>query len=274
MIFVRDKGQMCNNILQYGHMYAWGREHGKTTVSMRFAYKYQYFHICNTKFHWFITYLFAKWGTGLGLIPRVTFPFEKGQDTTKQEEELKRHKLVIAEGWRVEFPELFKKYKNEIIDLFQFKTSISNKVTGQMLQCDGGNAIRLGVHIRRGDYKTWNDGKFYYNDIVYASFIKKFMLMNNDKKVSVYISTNDPSVNEETYRKLCDDKKIFKLNGNPAEDLFMLSECDYIIGPPSTFSLVGAMYKDRPIHWMFSSDPETLKTKGFDIFDNLFKNIL
>ncbi|MDO5130828.1 MAG: hypothetical protein Q4D64_13035, partial [Prevotellaceae bacterium] len=44
MIFVRDKGRMCNNILQYGHVYAWAREHGKRAVSMCFAYKYRYFH--------------------------------------------------------------------------------------------------------------------------------------------------------------------------------------------------------------------------------------
>lgn len=29
MIFVTDKGRMCNNILQYGHVYAWAREHGR-----------------------------------------------------------------------------------------------------------------------------------------------------------------------------------------------------------------------------------------------------
>ena len=45
MIFVTDKGRMCNNILQYGHVYAWAREHGRKSISMRFCYKYQYFKI-------------------------------------------------------------------------------------------------------------------------------------------------------------------------------------------------------------------------------------
>ena len=43
MIFVHDKGRMANNMLQYGHVYAWGREHGRQTMSMRFAYKYPWF---------------------------------------------------------------------------------------------------------------------------------------------------------------------------------------------------------------------------------------
>ena len=35
MIFVTDKGRMCNNILQYGHVYAWAREHGRKSISMQ-----------------------------------------------------------------------------------------------------------------------------------------------------------------------------------------------------------------------------------------------
>lgn len=51
MIFVTDKGRMCNNILQYGHLYAWGREHSVGTVSMRFCYKYPYFSIRHKRWH-------------------------------------------------------------------------------------------------------------------------------------------------------------------------------------------------------------------------------
>ena len=60
MIFVKGYGQMCNNWLQYAHIYAWGREYGVRTVSMRFAYKYRYFHICETPWHNPATYLAAK----------------------------------------------------------------------------------------------------------------------------------------------------------------------------------------------------------------------
>ena len=69
MIFVHDKGRLANNILQYGHVYAWGREHGRQTVSMRFSYKYPWFHICSTRHHHFLTYVFAKYAAKLKLIP-------------------------------------------------------------------------------------------------------------------------------------------------------------------------------------------------------------
>ena len=60
---------MCNNILQYGHLYAWGREHGRRTVSMRFAYKYRYFRICHTAYHNFLVYVVAKYAAKWGLLP-------------------------------------------------------------------------------------------------------------------------------------------------------------------------------------------------------------
>ena len=84
MIFVHDKGRMANNMLQYGHVYAWGREYGCPTMSMRFAYKYPWFHICHTPYHNFPTYVFAKYAAKWGLIPTVHFD-EEGADYSREE---------------------------------------------------------------------------------------------------------------------------------------------------------------------------------------------
>jgi hypothetical protein len=77
MIFVSGFGQMCNNMLQFGHLYAWGRGNGVSVIALRFCYKYQFFTISKTKYyHWF-TYLLAKYGAKLRLIPIVSFPEEE-----------------------------------------------------------------------------------------------------------------------------------------------------------------------------------------------------
>ena len=57
---MRDKGQMCNNILQFAHVYAFARENGRRAVSMRFSYKYPYFRICKSPKHNFLRYVLAK----------------------------------------------------------------------------------------------------------------------------------------------------------------------------------------------------------------------
>ena len=37
-------------------------------------------------------------------------------------------------------------------------------------------------------------------------------------------------------------------NGTPYEDLYCLSCCDYIVGPPSTFSLWASFLKNVPLY--------------------------
>ena len=106
MIFVRDKGRMCNNILQYGHLYAWGREHGRSTMSMRFAYKYPWFHICDTRYHNFIVYVLAKYAAAWKLIPTVKFNEEK-DDYSHEEQMMLNHKMVVAIGWFAQCHDLF-----------------------------------------------------------------------------------------------------------------------------------------------------------------------
>ena len=60
--------------------------------------------------------------------------------------------------------------------------------------------------------------------------------------------------------------------GNPGEDLCLLSHCDYLIGAPSTFSLVASMYRDLPLYWI--RQPEaTLSEQSFSRFDVLFRKI-
>lgn len=73
MIYVKDKGRLCNNILQFGHAYAWAREHGLNAISMRFSYKYKGFRICHTKGHNLWSYLWAKYASALKIIPTVDY---------------------------------------------------------------------------------------------------------------------------------------------------------------------------------------------------------
>ena len=154
MIYVRDKGRLCNNILQYGHVYAWGREHGRQTVSMRFAYKYQFFRICHTRHHHFLNYFLAKTAARWGLLPVATFD-TPDEDTSRQEQLMLSHRHIVAEGWYARWYDLFLKYKHEIVDLFAFDQKVKTRPDALMASlpaCD----IRLGVHVRRGDYKTWH----------------------------------------------------------------------------------------------------------------------
>ena len=277
MIFARDKSQMCNNLLQYGHVYAWGREHGRKVISMRFSYKYQYFRICHTSLTGFGWYLLAKYLAAVKLLPTASFKY---RDCNKEELERKmlRHRNIVVSGWFVRYYDLFLKYRDEIVDLFTLDPQYTEPVEAKMAEAETaqGNKprVRLGVHIRRGDYAQWSNGRYFYNDEVYAAHIKRFAEIHAAKDIHVYLSTNDPSVNEEYFQQLCPQVHIHHLHGNAPEDLYMLSSCDYLIGPPSTFSMVAAMYRDIPLYRMDTADATLLSESGFRLFAYWFQNMV
>lgn len=262
---------MCNNMLQYGHVYAWAREHGRKTISMRFCYKYPYFRISRSRHHNFLTYLFAKYSARCGLLPVVSFN-TPDECTTAKEQKMLKCRNIVVEGWYVRFYDLFMKYKPEIKKLFEFKQEIDNKTKELIRKEADGYNITLGLHIRRGDYKTWKDGKFFYNDDDYTSFVLRFSTSHPDSHICVFICGNDPTIDNDYYSGRLKGIKTVFARGNAAEDLCLLSKCDYIIGPPSTFSLVASMYNDRPLCWVYGRDA-AIAGSDFKYFDQLFRCI-
>ena len=269
MIFVHDKGRMANNMLQYGHVYAWGREHGRKTVSMRFAYKYRWFHICHTRYHHFLTYVLAKYAAKWGLIPSVSFDTE-GADYSREEEMMCKRKMIVVGGWYARWYDLFLKYKPEIVQLFAFDEKVRTKADELLY---AGSDIRLGVHIRRGDYRRWQGGKYFYTDDEYLGCIRQFLALHRDQQVTVFICGNDPELDREKYRRVLAGNTVVFAEGNPAEDMYLLSCCHYLTGAPSTFTLVASMYHDTPLYWI--KDPAAPLTEdAFESFDSLFRQIL
>jgi len=272
MIFVHDAGRLCNNILQYGHLYAWGREHGRPTMSMRFSYKYQYFRICHTRYHHFLCYVLAKYAARWGLITTVRFD-RPDEDTGQQERTMLTRRLVMATGWYARWYDLFLKYRQEIAGLFAFDEAIAESARRRMARRQEGT-VRLGVHVRRGDYKTWHGGRYCYTDEQYAEMVRHFARLHADARLDIYICGNDPGLDRDYFSQALHPHAVHFPDGNPGEDLCLLSECDYLIGPPSTFTLVASMYHDTPLYWMLSADPEDMTADSFGRFDQLFRQIL
>ena len=181
-----------------------------------------------------------------------------------------RCRQLMVTGWEAHWYDLFLKYKSEILGLFAFHESIEQKVSSVIYE---GNGLNLGVHIRRGDYATFYDGRFYFSDEQYVDIIRRFLALHPDQQVNVFICGNDPKLNRDYYCEQLAGSKVVFPDGNPGEDLCLLSHCDYLIGAPSTFSLVAAMYHNRPLYWIMDADAP-LSESSFGYFDDLFQHIL
>jgi hypothetical protein len=125
---------------------------------------------------------------------------------------------------------------------------------------------------------VWKDGIYCYDDATYADRIRQFAMLMPGKDICVCLSTNDPEVTADRFETLIGTDgrhvEVHLLGGNAVEDLFMLSECDYIIGPPSTYSLVAAMYRDLPLCRMDQIEGDNLSLSDFRLFDYWFRRIV
>lgn len=264
---------MCNNILQYGHVYAWAKDHGKRTISMRFAYKYPWFRICRTPGHNFFRYLMGKFGAKWGLIPVASYNTENA-DYTAEDRLLLESRNAVAEGWWVRHYDSFMNRLEEIKSMFGFLPDIRRSVNTLLDRERRPGIPAIGLHIRRGDYSRWNGGRYFYSDAQYIELARKLAEYAGGK-ADIFICGNDPSLDEAAFRAALETPavKLIFPKGNPAEDLCLLSECDMLAGPPSTFTLVAAMYRDLPLYWV--KDPAApLDAASFGRFGRLFREIL
>jgi hypothetical protein len=269
MIFVAGFGQMCNNMLQFGHFYAWGKEHGVKVIALRFCYKYSFFKINSQKdYNWF-TYLWVKYCARLGFLRVIEFNDETSLCPANLYKLFHTRRIMVG-GWYFRDYEAFLRQKEELRQLFSFKPALVRKVNASLPAMQG--MIRLGVHIRRGDYARWQEGRYFFPDEVYINIIRSFAGSLPTKRLQIFIATNDPSLSLDTYRRAL-GKEVYQLCGNAGEELYALSTCHYIIGPPSTFSLMASFYKDTPLYWIFDTQQE-VTADSFRTFDFLFRHII
>lgn len=88
----------------------------------------------------------------------------------------------------------------------------------------------VGVHIRRGDYRNYLGGKYYYDDATYARWMSQ-LEDSLPGPVQFLVASTDP-IDADDFKSL----QVIKAPGNIIGDMFTLAECDLIMGPPSSFS--------------------------------------
>ncbi|MDR0413593.1 MAG: glycosyltransferase, partial [Dysgonamonadaceae bacterium] len=217
MIFVTGFGQMCNNILQFGHLYAWGKERGLPVIALRFCYKYPFFSINRAKHYNWFTYLFAKYGAKMHLIPQVSFLSEADVNEANRKK-LSGKRFVLVKGWYLRDYEAFLRHRKELGELFAFQPSLREKMD-RALPRPAEHTVRLGVHVRRGDYKRWMDGDFFFSDADFIRIIQSFLLLFENQPVEILIVSNEKSLSRTLYERSLPAPVYFPA-GNPGEDLY------------------------------------------------------
>lgn len=109
---------------------------------------------------------------------------------------------------------------------------------------------RIGVHIRHGDYMDWRGGRYFYDFQTLA--LKATELAD---KLFPYSETEFAVASNVGAEDFCEIKKnsVYYSKNSPIEDLGLLSSCDVVLGPPSTFSMWASFYGAVPLVFLLDS---------------------
>ena len=219
-----------------------------------------------------ISYLLYAFPIKTRLISTINCDSKKYKDLTHYRldvkefiEELTYSKITFVKGWKFRDRTNFLKHYEALKEYFEPIDKYKENITPFIQNIKKESDTLIGVHIRRGDYKEFADGKFYYSDEVYVNFMKQMKELLPSKKIK-FLICSDEKIDEEKFRKQNLDVKTGI--GSFIEDLYSLAECDYIIGPPSTYNYWAALYSQIPHKYLNSKD-DVLKLEDFKLPDIL-----
>ncbi len=168
----------------------------------------------------------------LRLFRRCIFSLEGKNEVYRNYLLERKNSVVFVGGFRFRCFDLTQRYKEYFRERYSVKKL--TKEYYNVLHIMESYDLSVGIHVRRGDYKKHQKGKYFYNDDVYRKHILRFSELNNYKNI-LFIIFSDEAVNEST---LIPEKVQYIVSRNPYHiDHSLMSNCDYLIGPPSTFTL-------------------------------------
>ncbi|HVI45335.1 MAG TPA: alpha-1,2-fucosyltransferase [Chitinophaga sp.] len=264
IVLARPYGQTSNIFFQHVYFDSFCREHQIKFVNP-FMHKYykDYPQLNEYNRSWIAdwsTKKLVKKGLKFKLIKSVDFDNEgRKADYVNYILQGNKEKLFL-EGWYFRHEDLVRKYRKVYQQLFAPDVNMADLQQRYLERTDG--QLLIGVHIRRGDYKEFLGGKYFYGDEVYVSKITELLAILN-KKCRVIIFSNDTDLNKSVYHQHFGEVIISR--NNVKTDHYLMSQCDYLIGPPSTFTMWASFMGDKPVHFI-ESPAEKMMLEKFHIF--------
>lgn len=249
MVILYEKyGNVSNNLFQHIHFNSFCRDNNIEFINLTNSYLRP--ENQNISFYTQLLYKCRKALTSLGVIKLIDF--NDKTNIVDSEKLMQTNSTIFCTGWNYRNFGLVKKDRQYYSNIYtkNINTTISSLIDN--------NQKNIAIHIRRGDYKEWENGKYFYDDTVYLNAIHKIKSLVNTP-VKIFIFTNDNDLNSKLYESSANSIYISK--NDVKSDHYLMSKCDYIIGPPSSFSMWASYIGNTPFYHIRD------KNKNFTLSD-------
>jgi hypothetical protein len=209
----------------------------------------------------------AKLGGNLGFVRAITLhdwvtPF--ALDSSEFIELARQRRMILVRGWLFRDVPSLRKHAQSVKKFFQPHETNQRNIAEVISRARRNSDILIGVHVRQGIIQFANTRKYFYPGPSYVEMMDELTAMFPGQRVSFLICSDWPQ-----------DPELFSRfdvtfgTGDLVEDMYAFARCDYLIGPPSTFTMWASFYGDVPLNVVRSRE-QRLSLEDFSLsFDVL-----
>jgi hypothetical protein len=177
-------------------------------------------------------------------------------------ERVRRQRVVLAQGWLFRNDALFVRHGDVIRSFFRPCATLAAAARSVVTDARRGADYLVGIHVRRGDYADWRDGRYFYSLSQYTEMMTRIGAALHPRTVRFLVSSD-----ERQDARAFGDLGITLGVGDAAIDLFSLAGCDFIAGPPSTFSMWASFSARTPLYIMERASDD-ISAQSFRVVDS------
>jgi hypothetical protein len=155
-----------------------------------------------------------------------------------------RAEWLFLRGWGFRDWGALWRQRERLRSFFALEEPWAGRVSQAAEGMKAGREVLVGVHVRRGDYAKFAGGEFYFALEEYRGAMERMVELIGaggvqGERVRFLVCGNEAGVAEaEVWKGL----EVVGGTGVAVEDLALLGKCDYLVGPPSTFSMWASFF--------------------------------
>jgi hypothetical protein len=253
MILYPNQGAgMCNRLWAAAHLIAHVEEAGNTLLFGSLIKFRKYFHgLTGAK-----SFLFSSSKKRPMRLCRAPFSFlrsgafpagEIGFDNPRVSR-AEQAAIFMLIGWRFRDAMALTKHRALVRQIFTPRENYREVIADHILPFKAKYDQVVGVHLRRGDYRTFRDGKYIYSDEIYRRLMRDMAAQLSGR--TGFLLVSDDPISLAAFKGF----NVQACVGHELIDLYSLAGCDYVMGPPSTYSAWAAFYGSVPLCHIETAD--------------------
>ena len=207
---------------------------------------------------------------GVGRLVDVGWDGEVDLSTEAGRARLPARGTALLNGFRFRDRPAFARRAGLLREFFAPRADLAAGAAARVAAARAACDHLVGVHVRRGDYRTFNGGLYWHEPHEYADLMRRIAALHAGGRVGFLVCSNRP-VDPADYPGV----PVTPGPGGEATDLFALARCDALVGPPSTYtawaSFAGEVPrylfhpKERAKHGLDDPPPAPDRFRPFDV---------